>query len=65
MWLKDEIFEAFDIAALYDEIVAETKRYCRTTPSDYRLSPESERLREAEQLAIVRRKKLRAAPRLC
>lgn len=64
MWLKKDIVEVFDMTRLYDEIVAETKKHCRTKPSDYRLSPDWERLREAEQLAIARGKKLRTAPSL-
>ena len=60
LWLKTGIVEVFDIHAVYDAIVARTKSLVKTVPSDYMVSPEHELLREAEALASLRRKKLRA-----
>ncbi len=49
-----------DPVLLYDKITAVVKKYARTEPKDYLVSDRYEILREAADLAIVRKKQVRA-----
>ncbi len=63
LWRKGVVQQVHDFVDLYDKVTAKIKEYVHTSPSDYLIPGFNfELMREAQRVAIVRKKRFREVP---